>query len=315
MYKFIFAFNIFLTLFINAEEIQRQQLIMGTFATIKLDENHKKEIQKGFNLLKKIEKSLSSYDNSALLYRLNQKKNIIADPFLLKAIKKSKLFYQYTNGYFDISIGSVTKQLYHFGENEQIPNQQALQSATTNIDGIHIEKNLITLNENITLDLGGIGKGFAVDRLANYYREKNITYGVIALSGDNQALHTTALYINSPFEKKTFAKLTTLYPNISISTSGTYRRYIKNKKHHHLINPKNKKQGKAFVSITLITDKNNTLIDAMATAIGVMPYDEAMKFLSKHSNIGYLLVTPNRKIRWGNLKNLAKIEWIHSSIP
>lgn len=315
MYKFILLFNLFLTITISSKEIQRQQLSMGTFVTITLEEKHKKEIQKGFNLLKKIEHSLSSYSKSALLYRLNQNKTVTADPFLLEAIKKSKLFYQYSNGYFDISIGSVTKKLYHFGEKEQIPSQQALQDAVTNIEDIYIEKNLITLKNHITLDLGGMGKGFAIDKLADYYREQNITHGTIALWGDIQALNPSTISINAPFKEQPFAKLTTLFPNISVSTSGTYRRYIKNKKHHHLINPKTKTQGKAFSSITLITHKNNTLIDAMATAIGVMPYNEAITFLKKHSDIGYLLVTSNKKIRWGNLKNLAKIEWIHSVMP
>jgi len=55
-------------------DTQRQQVIMGTFASISLEEKNKKEIQKGFKLLKEIEKSLSSYDKKALLYKLNKNK-------------------------------------------------------------------------------------------------------------------------------------------------------------------------------------------------------------------------------------------------
>ena len=112
--------------------------------------------------------------------------------------------------------------------------------------------------------------------------------------------------LKSPFSKKPLAKLKTLHPNTSISTSGTYRRYIKDKNHHHLINPKSKQQGKSFISITLITQQNNTLIDAMATAIGVMPFREAMKFLNDHKEIGYVLIQPNGHLLHKNLENLAK---------
>ena len=290
-----------------AKEIRREQVIMGTFTSITLDEKNKKEIQKGFKLLRKIEKSLSSYDKSALLYRLNQEKKIEADTFLKEALKQSIHFYTLTNGYFDISMGSITKKLYHFGEEEKIPTKQALQKAKLNIKGIHITENNVSLEENITLDLGGMGKGFAVDKLANYYREKNITHGIIALSGDIQTLHPTTVYIHSPFKNRPFAKLKTLHPNTSISTSGTYRRYVKDKKHHHLINPKNRKQGESFVSITLITLKNNSLIDAMATAIGVMPKNEALEFLKQHADIGYILIERDENIIFGNLKKLVQV--------
>ena len=293
-----------------SKDLQRQQILMGTFAKITLEKQYQHKIQKGFQLIKKIEKSLSSYNKKALLYQLNQNKKIEADSFLLEAIQKSKKYYQCSNGYFDITIGSVTKKLYHFGEVEEIPSKEVLKEAKTNINAIHLYNNIIMLEKNITLDLGGMGKGFAVDKVANYYKEENITHGIIALSGDIQALHPTTIYIDSPFQKKPFVALETLYPNTSVSTSGTYRRYIKNQKYHHLINPKSKEQGRSFVSITLITYANNSLIDAMATAIGVMNQEEALDFLAQHKNIGYLLVCPNGNLLYGNLKKFVTLQWI-----
>jgi len=297
------------TILLEAKDIQREQVIMGTFASISLKEQQIQEIQKGFKLLKKIEHSLSSYNEHALLYRLNKNKKIKADTYLLEAIQKSLKFYKQSNGYFNITIGSVTKKLYHFGEDEQIPKQEALTLANTDIKNIHMHNDIITLEQNTTLDLGGMGKGYAVDELADYYREQNITHGIIALSGDIQALHPTNIYIDSPFTQEPFIKLKTLNANSSISTSGTYRRYVEDKKHHHLINPKTKEQGKSFVSITLITQQDNTLIDAMATAIGVMSEKEALMFLINHPHIGYILVRPNGNVIYGGLNNLSKINW------
>jgi thiamine biosynthesis lipoprotein len=301
---------LFIQITLNAKDTQRQQVIMGTFTSITLDKKNNKEIQKGFTILKKIEKSLSSYDKQALLYQLNLNKYVTSDIFLLESIQKSLYFYKLSNGYFNIAIGSVTKELYHFGEEEQIPSVNALKIASTNISSIHIKNNFITIDKNTTLDLGGMGKGYAVDKVANYYREQNISHGIIALSGDIRLLHPTTVYINSPFTNEPFAKLQTLYSNTSVSTSGTYRRYVKDKKHHHLINPKNKKQGRAFTSVTLITQNDNSLIDAMATAISVMPKEEALHFLLNNPHIGYILVRPNGNVLYGNLKKLTKIYWI-----
>jgi len=229
-----------------------------------------------------------------------------ADKFLIEALEQSINYYKVSNFYFDISIGAITKKLYRFGEDENIPNKQAIKKANVNMRAIKIKQNHIYIEENTTLDLGGMGKGYAVDKVANYYREQNISHGIIALSGDIQALHPTTIHIDSPFKEKPFCKLTTLHPNTSVSTSGTYRRYVKNKEHHHLINPKTKKQGRAFVSITLITKQDNALIDALATAIGVMPKNEALKFLAEQPNIGFILVRPNGNVLYGNLDKLAK---------
>jgi thiamine biosynthesis lipoprotein len=283
---------------------------MGTFTSITLKKERSKEINKGFKLLKSIEKSLSSYDKHALLYQVNQDKKVKANAYLLEAIKKSQDFYKLSNGYFNIAIGSITKELYHFGEEESIPSKKALLRARTNIDSIHIKKHIITLDKDTTLDLGGMGKGYGVDKVANYYREQNISHGIIALSGDIQALHPTSIFIDSPFNNEPFIKLQTLNQNTSVSTSGTYRRYVKSKEHHHLIDPKTKKQAKSFVSITLITLQNNTLIDAMATAIGVMPEKEALNFLINNPHIGYVLVRANGNVLYGNLQNLAKLIWL-----
>jgi len=294
---------------LSAKELQRTQVLMGTFVSITLDEQNQHEINNGFQLLKKIENSLSSYKKSALLHTLNKKKKIQADNYLLEALQKSKEMYNLSNGYFNITIGSITKKLYKFGEEEALPTQEALQNAKVNIEMIHIKDKTITISPETTLDLGGIGKGYAVDKLANYYREKNISKGIIALSGDIQLLHPTTLYIESK-NTQAIAKLETLHPNTSVSTSGTYRRYVKTQEHHHLINPKSKQQGKSFSSITLITLQNNTMIDALATALGVMSEKEALTFLLKNPHIGYILVKENGNILYGNLKKLSHITWL-----
>ncbi|CAA6808236.1 MAG: Thiamin biosynthesis lipoprotein ApbE [uncultured Sulfurovum sp.] len=308
--KQILLILLLINLLLEAKNTQRQQVIMGTFGTITVKNKQKHTISEGFKLLKEIEGSLSSYNHNALLYQLNKTKTIIADKYLLESIHQSQQFYKQSNGYFNIAIGSVTKKLYGFGANEKVPTSKELNEANSDINNIYIKDNHIKLSQKTTLDLGGMGKGFAVDKVANYYREQNISYAIVALSGDIQALHPTSIYLNSPFKKTSFAQLKTLHPNTSISTSGTYRRYVKSKEHHHLINPKSKRQGKSFVSITLITQQNNTLIDAMATAIGVMPEKEALKFLVNNPHIGYVLVRPNGNILYGNLEKLCNITWL-----
>lgn len=290
----------------DTPNISRTQVIMGTFCTITLEENKSKEIDIGLQHLKALEQILSSYRPDALVSRLNKERSISTSKILQNILEKSKVYHTQTDGYFDITIGSITKKLYHFGEAEKIPSNNAIHHAPLGIDLIRINKNTIYLDGNITIDLGGIGKGYSVDSLSRYYDSKGIQKGEIALSGDIRCLDRCKIAIQSPFdENKVLTTLTSKMQNLSISTSGTYRRYVKDKKNHHLINPKTKTQGRSFVSVTIVANADNTLCDVMATAISTMPYDVALKFVKSQTKFGYLLVTPKGEEISGNLEKFV----------
>jgi len=284
---------------------------MGTFVHISLKEQHNRQISQSFRRIKEIEHSLSSYESDALVYRLNHTHHVPYDAYLAEAIEKSKQYYQDTQGYFDITIGSISKDLYHFGEeNSAIPSEEALQHAKLGIDAIEINTTNIRTEENITIDLGGMGKGYAVDEVADFLAEQNISRGTIALSGDIRCLDICTFGLQSPFSEQTFASLKSKIPQLSISTSGTYRRYVGTQANHHLIDPKTAKQGKAFVSVSLFTHANNSKIDAYATAISVMPKEKALAFLKVHDEIGFVLVESNGKILYGNLEKFVSFTWL-----
>ncbi len=299
------------TLLLATQLQTRTQALMGTFVHITLPSRYNLQISQSFKLIKEIEDSLSSYESDALLYRLNLKHNIPYDDYLAEALQLSKKYYQDTHGYFDITIGSISKKLYHFGEKKSsIPSKEALQKAKLNIEAIEINTTTISTEKNITIDLGGMGKGYAVDKVANFLQEQNITQGIIALSGDIRCLDLCLLELQSPYSEQSFASLKSKIPNLSISTSGTYRRFIGTQANHHLINPKTATQGKAFVSVSLFAYANNAKIDAYATAISVMPLDVALAFLKEHDEIGYILVKHNSNIIYGNLEKFVLLQWL-----
>jgi len=293
------------------ELISRTRSLMGTYATILLPQKNNSQISSSFDLIQNIEDSLSTYDLNATLAQLNKKHKVEYDDFLAESIKLSKLYYKETDGFFDITIGSISKKLYHFGEEKTYsPSKDELRKAHLNIDGIHINKQTIQSDKNIVIDLGGMGKGYAVDKVVSYIKEQNITKGIIALSGDIQCLNACDIYLQSPYSTQTFAKVTSENRYLSISTSGTYRRYATTPEEHHLINPKTALQGRDFVSVSLFTTANNAKIDAYATAISVMPRKKAIEFLKTLDDIGFLIVDSQSKIIYGNLDELLKFEFL-----
>ncbi|NOQ30948.1 MAG: FAD:protein FMN transferase [Helicobacteraceae bacterium] len=279
---------------------------MGTFAKISLKENNKELIQKAFTTIKNIENSLSSYNKNSDISRLNEKEEVSISLYTKEILDLCEKYYKETNGYFNIAIGSITKDLYRFGENERVPTSKELHNSNTDITNITHLVNTYKLKNGIKIDLGGVGKGFGVDKASDFLKENGVKSGKIQLSGDIRCFETCKVKITSPFNtKKIFATFNTKYANSSISTSGTYRRYVKTQKNHHLINPKTKKQENNFLSVTLVTLANNSKIDAYATAISVMPKNLAINFLKKQKEIAYIVITPDGELLKGNFKDLV----------
>ncbi len=289
----------------GTEMLERTQVLMGTYATITVPQEKRKEQQKAFEILYAVEHSLSSYDPNADIYKLNHNRTVSLSPYSYEALLLSKRYYKESDGYFDITVGSITRGLFHFGEAERLPERQELQKAKIDFKGLHFNAERAEVEKGVTIDLGGMGKGFGVDKAEAYLSEQNITEGRIALSGDIRCLGTCKVAIQDPFSEGTIASFTTRHPNMAISTSGNYRRYVESKSNSHLIDPKKRMSETAFASITLLSRGSNSDIDAYATAASVMPVTKALRFLEM-LDVAYLLVsTDGERYKSSNFEQFA----------
>ncbi len=269
--------------------VERTQVVMGTFASITVPQSQSAHMQKAFERLKAVEKALSSYDKKAVIYRLNSERNVSLAADTYEALELSKRYYRYSGGYFDITVGSVTKDLYRFGEDERIAANEELDNAVVGFQGLHYNEQRAWLDEGIKVDLGGMGKGFGVDKAFELLKEESVRSGIVALSGDIRCIHRCSLQIEDPFGEGPLATFTMRSPDSAVSTSGNYRRFVGSAEHNHLIDPKRKRPQKRFASITLVSTLPNSDLDAYATAASVMPKEEALRFLNT-LEAGYIVV-------------------------
>lgn len=277
---------------------------MSTFATISVEEKSANLVNKGFDIMKDIEMSLSSYNKNARVFLLNKNLHVENDGYLFEALGLCKKYYEATDGYFDITVGSITKDLYGFGESERVPTPLELQDAKVAFNALRFDKKEAFIDKGIKVDLGGMGKGFAVDKAAEYFRSKGVVDAVISLSGDIRCLSTCKIDIQNPFtEDEQMVSFESTKSNLGISTSGNYNRYVESTKNNHLIDPKAKKPQTSFISITLIGELLNSDLDAYATAASVMPAKMAYEFLES-LGVGYIIMQSDEEIVIS--KNIAK---------
>lgn len=297
MIKVLVSILLLKTVLFSVGLVKRTQVVMGTYVSVSLEKEAVVHSSAVFERLKEVEMALSSYDKDAEIYRLNHNREVLIGKDTYEALSLSTDYYHKTNGYFDITIGSITKSLYHFGENERLPSGNELIKARVNFRGLHFDRSKAWSDRGVIVDLGGMGKGFGVDKAVKLLKEQGVTRGVVALSGDIFCLHACKMSIQDPFSSGSFASFTMAQENTAISTSGNYRRYVQSSQYNHLINPKTRRSQKTFASISLISDLyTNSDLDAYATAASVMPKREAFSFLNAFRGLGFLVVTNDKKM-------------------
>lgn len=279
------------------------QILMGTFVTISLEEKNKQHIESGFQIFENIEDKLSSYKENSDISLLNKYKYTTLHPFTYEALQLSKKYYKNTNGYFDISIGSITKDLYAFGKNEKVPTSKALQDSMVFMNGLKLNESEASILNAMKLDLGGMGKGFGVDKVSQYLKSNGIERFIVAASGDIRCVQMCVIDVQHPFRNTSLLSFSTSLKETGISTSGNYNRFVKSVVHNHLINPKQKKPQSTFMSITLVSKLASSDLDAYATAASVMPLDKAYEFLNSLS-VGYIVMQSDYKLVFS--RNIAE---------
>ena len=277
--------------------IERTQVHMGTFTTLSLPESKQNLFKKSFQLVSDVDNTFSTYKKTSEVSQLNQNQLISkASVYLLELLALSKKTYKLTSGYFSIAIGSITKQ-YHFGKTSvHIPSAKHLSRVESLNLGFIIEGETVNLDDSVSLDFGGIAKGYAVDKVKAFLIKEEVNHFRIALSGDIYCHGECEVAIQSPFDKSTLFKVLHL-KNSAISTSGNYERYVKSKKYNHLINPKTKQSQHEIASLTLYSKHySNAFLDALATGLSVMPHKKRLQLLAEYKDIHYIFITNDKKV-------------------
>ncbi len=166
-------------------------------------------------------------------------------------LERAKSYARRLDGVFDVSIGVVT-ELWGFNTEREIkiPNKTVLDSLLrlVNYENIVLNSQDTTaylVQKGMKIDLGGIAKGYAIDRGVQVLREQGIQNflinagGDIYVSGKKSANSPWNIGIKHP--RKADALLAKFeLNNFAVATSGDYERYaeINGKRYHHILNPK-----------------------------------------------------------------------------
>ena len=323
-YKFITVFlgmGILLNACNNASEqpTRRTQIVMGTLVEITVSHSDAKLIQavttQAFDEMKRIEELMSTYIPDSEVSRINRaagKAAVPVSPEVEEVIREGIYWSEQSNGAFDITVEPLV-QLWDFdGEKEIIPSENTIRKTASLVDykNIEIKDHTVRLkNRGMAINVGGLAKGYAVDRAISILRSK-VSNGIINAGGDlfafGQKSKNASWNIGLQHPRKSRDLLAAFaVKNQAVATSGDYQRYfIKDDvRYHHIFDPQTGKPARLMISTTIITTEVMDA-DALATAVFVMGPDKGIEWVDSMPNVEAMLVLDDQSIRYS--KNFRK---------
>ncbi len=290
----------------DSEPMERVQLHMGTYGRVLINDGSSDDIEAAFAKMKELDGLLSDYNPKSEISLINDNAGISpveVDTQVIEILRIANNVASQTQGVFDPTIGALTIGVYRFGRESDIEiTQEDIDKAKSlvNYRDLVIDESTVFLKrKGMMIDLGGIGKGYAVENAVSVLKERGVLSGVVSLSGDFKVFgDQIEIAIKNPYSEGALATFRTVATDTAISTSGSYERFVRvdGELYHHLIIPQTGKPGHDFLSLTVVMDGSSTLADAYSTALFIMGWEKASDFLDNHKEVGVFVVFPDKKI-------------------
>lgn len=254
-----------------------------------------------FALCEDYENMLSRTKKGSDVYNLNASNGFVeVDEHTVKIIEKAIYYGNLSSGKFDITIYPVSS-LWDFN-NEIIPSRDEIAEALKNIDYQSIETNGNQVNLNgKKIDLGGIAKGYIADRLREYFKEQEVSEGIIDLGGNIVVFgeRDYTVGIKKPFTENEIAATLKLR-NKTVVTSGTYERYIPAdiKLYHHILDPKTGYACDSDLSSATIIADSSIDADALSTISILLGLDKAKALIEKTPDTEAVFIDQNGELHY-----------------
>jgi thiamine biosynthesis lipoprotein len=184
-----------------------------------------------------------------------------------------------------------------------VPTQEETDAALELVgpDKLRFDSDAGTLHfirDGVKIDLGGIAKGYGVDRAADVLRSAQVTDALLDLSGNMFALGNAAAHkgwwvgIRDPSgERSHLARLRLL--DEAVATSGDYEQFVDadGKRYGHILDPRTGWSARGLSSVTVVTSQA-MVADAWATALFVLGPAAARQVARDREDLAVVLIEP-----------------------
>lgn len=289
---------------------------MGTFFEVKLPAATPRAAAlatEALDVIDRLEGQLTVYRPDSELSRINATAHlgpVEVEPGLFDLLETALEFGKATQGAYDVAIGALSEVWGFTRGPKRIPDPFALEEARqrSGVRHVHLDRESRTIRfdrPGVILNLGGIGKGFALDRAAETLKNRPGLHGALIHGGRSSLIALGSpgwlgtgwpialLDPTDPSGQRSLGTLT-LENRAMGASAATYQRFEANgRKYGHLIDPRTGEPVPFEADRPLgvvVTASSATEADALSTALFVMTRIEAREFLARRPDLGVLLI-------------------------
>lgn len=292
------------------------QLVMGTFAHVVVvaDDSAaaRKCVKVALEEIRRVDALMSDYKSDSEISRVNAQaadKAVQVGEATYQVLKRSVVFGKLTGGAFDITVGPLVELFRKAKKDGVAPSEEQIAQARASVGfeklGLDDEHRTVRFAaQGMRLDLGGIAKGYAIDKAIEGAQRCGATGAMVDIGGDVRCFGTPpggrehwVIGVQDPNSAVEDLGgggllLTLKLTDAAVATSGDYQQFviIEGERYGHIMDRRTGTSAEGLSSVTIVAD-NATDADALATSVTVMGANEGLALIEKLPETEAILIS------------------------
>lgn len=264
------------------------------------------------DLVHALEDQMSVYRAHTELSQLNRRaaeEPVEVEPRLYALLRQAERLCRAAEGCFDPTAGPLVALWRRCRQENRVPSDEEIADELefTGIDHVVFDDAARTVRfdrRGIELNLGGIGKGYALDRAGELLVEQGVEdwllhggHSSLLARGDHNAQGGWPVGVRNPlFPRRRLATL--LLRDCAMASSGSSEQFFRHggRRYGHILDPRTGRPVEGMLAVTVLAP-TAAEADALATAFFVMGLENARAYCHNDGRIGALLIPPPRRGR------------------
>jgi len=287
----------------NSPTVERGRILMGTVCTARVESADTlaaaAAIARAFDRIAALEQVMSSWRRDSELSRFNaRRESFECSPELFRVLAAARVWADSTGGAFDPTIEPLLSAWDIRGVG-RVPSAAERDSARALVDWRSLEldasqRHARLARPGMAIDLGGIGKGAALDEAMDSLRTSGVRRALFDFGGQLAAIGTWDASVADPRDRaRPLIRMRLEDASLSTSAQTENQRRVGGRSYGHVIDPRRGAPVEFLGSVSVRT-ASATEADALSTALLVMGREAAGAFAERHPEIGVLWLEPTR---------------------
>ena len=270
-------------------------------------------LDEAFDEVDRIDRLMSHYKADSAVSAVNRdaaRGPVKVDEELFDFIAEAMRYQRDSGGAFDITVGPLMKSWGFFDGEGRVPSKAELVDVRSRVGGAHVvldaaSRTISFDRPGVELDLGGIAKGYAVDRVVRVLRQRRLAAALISAGGSTiyglgapPGRDAWVVAIQDPINQQRIA-LDVQLKDRALSVSGSAEKSFEEGgvTYSHIMDPRTGRPVQGVLSVAVLA-RSGTAGDALDNALFVLGPEASRTYLATMSDVEVFFFLPGPKPRW-----------------